>query len=345
MSTGFDIRETSATAEADLILALWRQGLTHQGVPQAKLDWFYLGSPTGAPRVFLLQAQGATGPCGTATLAMRTMSAEGADCVCGVLIDFVLHADQRTLFPALALQRAVRDAALASHDVVFGFPNPKSLAVVKRAGYRHVVDLERRVRVVRSFSYLSRILPALIARPVAALADLGRLVLLRLAHRRRAAWQLAWSEAPDDRFNALWTRCRNNAALIGVRDRAFLEWRFCRSPMGRYRFVTLALDGALVAYAVCKDEGDGLAIVDLLADPRQAGALAALMAEVVFEADRLGRASVMAIYGGDPRWSRVLAQVGFVRRDAQPVYATGTHAEGAWTRADTWYLTAADEDV
>jgi hypothetical protein len=344
MSQNPRVRETHAGEDGATMLALWRQGLSHQGAPQARLDWFYRAHPCGAPRVFILEQDEL--PIGTATLARRAVVHAGRDASAGVLVDFVLHADQRTLFPALALQRAVRETALADLAVVFGFPNRRSLAVVKRAGYRHVLDLERRVRVVRSARYLERLLPAWLARPLAWLADHARHLVARMQLALPAGWQARWLDAPDARFDSLWQRCRSAAGLIGVRDRAFLDWRFARAPGLAARFLCLdAEDGELLAYAVCIVDAEGLDVLDFLATPAAPRALSALMGALEAEVWRLGKASIALRWGGTAHVGRALAAAGFVIRDCQPVTVSGPVDEEDWRTAGNWYLTGADLDA
>ena len=239
------------------ILALWREGLTHHGMPEAKLDWFYRRSPEGMPDVFFLLHGNQQEAVGVASIGRRRMRFGTETLLSGEMVDFVVLPNHRTLFPAIMLQKAMHRHALGlgTHAILYGLPNPKSAPVFSRVGYRCVGQMVRRVRVLRCASYLSRYLPAWISVVVGAIIDRARWGAIALHRLVNRGFRSQWLTQPDARFDDLWQRCAAPDVLMGVRDAAFLmTWRFVDCPLRSYTFFTLFStdDQRLVAYAVCE---------------------------------------------------------------------------------------------
>src|SRR5690606_34906002 len=114
---------------------------------------------------------------GTAGVGWRRMRLDGRELRGGLLADMAVMAGHRMLGPALLLQRTACETALQEGDLVYGFPNPNAVPVVKRLGYVHVGDMTTYARAVRHASYLARRLPAALAGPLGACID--RAVRLR----------------------------------------------------------------------------------------------------------------------------------------------------------------------
>jgi hypothetical protein len=278
-------------------------------------------------------------------------------------VDFVALPEYRTLFPALFLQKEIRRIALETnqtHSVLYGFPNPKSLAVVKRVGYQLVGQIVRRARVVRSAGYLSRTLPAWLGTLIGPIIDRFRLAVLMLRGTLEPRFEFQWLEQSDSRLDNLWQRViANNAAssvLIGVRDNAFLKWRFSDCPLRAYRFfAVLSPDGdrAIAGYAVCAFEEGNLLVHDFLYDPAIRGAAKALWHQLTREAHASGQAGISVEFFGAAAIHHELQTAGFSAREKRPVYAAVCDAVDSsieLTREPinltelSWYLTCADED-
>ena len=128
--------EGDPNVDRDHILALWRAGLAHDGMPDAKLAWYYRNNPEGTPLIVFLHHAGSPGAVGVAAVGPRQMRFGTQTLRAGALVDFVANPEHRTFFPAIFLQKELRRRALATYPVLFGFPNEKSLAIVRRIGYR-----------------------------------------------------------------------------------------------------------------------------------------------------------------------------------------------------------------
>jgi hypothetical protein len=350
--------------DRDKILALWKGGLTHAGMPEEKFDWFYRKNPAGAPVTFFLCCDDEVEPVGVAAVGIRKLCIGGQTITSGELVDFVALPEHRTLFPALFLQKEIRRLALEvdkSHTILYGLPNPKSLAVVKRVGYQLAGQMVRRARILRSAGYLSRRAPAWLSQLIGPAIDrirLGMLVLRGLAHH---SLKTQWQALPDSRFDNFWQRIaaqdKTGNVLIGVRDCAFLTWRFAECPLRKYEFFTLAsADNQLVAYAACAAEGEILHVHDFLIDPASPSAHKALWAALSRAAFHRGHSSISVEFLGAESIQNELEAAGMIKRQERPLYATvsttsipvtspvDTHDQTTLLQEARWYMTCADED-
>ncbi len=331
----------------EAMLALWQHGLDDEVRAARKYDWYYRRHPEDDPLVAFLRHAGEREPVGVAAAGTRRMRYGDRTLRAGTMVDFVVREDHRTLFPAIALQKAICRRALEDHELLYGIPNPHSLAVTRRSGYRQVGSMVRRVRVLRTAPFLARHLPALPSRLAGALVD--RLLLAAEAVRRLAAPSLRtrWVDRPDGKFDDLWSRAAPAGLLMGVRDRRYLCWRFVDVPFGACRFftVTSGPEERLVAYAACDSRGDHLQVQDFLVDPACRGAAMRLWSDLARDAYREGHVSYELAFMGARSLQRDLAAAGLLARERQPVLAVLPEALTELADESRWYLTHADDDA
>ena len=344
---GYNVADACLADDRDAIIDLWCNAPTRHEMAEEKLRWYYLGNPDGLPQAFFLQAHGAPGAVGVASIAPRRMSLRSESVAAGVLMDFVVAPGHRGYFPALFLQKEVLRRAKPTHPVLFGMPNTLSEAVFRRAGYRCVGQVLRLVRVLHSREFLPDALPGWLRGILGAVIDHA----VRLATSWRGlgaspyAWE--WRDTPGGDFDALWQRVAPSKALIGVRDRAFLAWRFAQNPRQAYRFFALVAkaERKLVAYAVCNVEPETRAmhVADFLVDPGAPRAAQWLWLYLLREAGREGHRSLSVEFLGDPATRRELGTLGLVKREEHPLYAA-FEDRPELSSASNWYVTSADRD-
>lgn len=340
-AAGFDVAPCDLARERDAVVELWRSGLGHHGQPEAKLAWFYDAHPMGTPSLFIIRKAGT--PIGVATVAARRMRLDGNTMDAGVLVDFVVKPEERGFFPALLLQRTLRERTLGRFPLLYGVPNARSEAIVKRAGYRCAGEMVRWALVLRTGPYLARRLPRWIAGGLGAVMDRSRHGLSMLRSASDAALIARWVAAPDERFDALWEASGEDGVLMGIRDRAFLQWRFGRNPFAAHRYFVLEDAAGLRAYAACHVRDDTLHVSDFLVDPALPAGSAALWRSLALDAYREGHASVSMMFLGPDRWKQALSASGFSPRERFPVYAA--FAAGTRAAQAPWYFTAGDNDA
>lgn len=154
-----------------------------------------------------------------------------------------------------ATQRAARGGA----ELAFGFP----LQALEGIGrYLLKYDLLIRIppRALRlnwnaAVDWRASWLPAGLRRQIGLVTGIARRWFGRGYRGRLSADMLHEAAGFDHRFDRLWERCRGQYRFAGIRDRAFLNWRFGLGPDDGYRVFTLESDGdELAGYVIVKDD-------------------------------------------------------------------------------------------
>ena len=333
--------------ERERICALWRTGLNAANLYEAKFDWYYRNSPEGTPDVLFLRYGGDTEAVGVAAAGHRKMRFNGSTITTGVLVDFVVQPEHRTLFPALFLQKEMHRFALQTHPIIWGMPNPKATAIFSRAGYTCIGQMVRYVRVIRSASYLARYLPQWFSRLIGPMIDVTRRGVKLFSRSSMRDFVSCWQDRPDARFNDLWQRSAAPNQLMGVRDEQYLTWRFSECPFHTHSFLTLVstVDDQLVAYAVCEKTQQTFHVSDFLVDSNAPDVAMRLWREVKLEAFRAGYASLSTEFLGSELVQQDLERAGLVKREQSPVFTANSDRSPPLLRDTNWYLTRADLDV
>jgi GNAT superfamily N-acetyltransferase len=334
---GYRVEEADLARDGDAAVGVWRASLRDGAGRAAKLEWFYRAAPEGAHLQVLRPGTGHE-VLGTAGVGWRRMRAGARTLRGGLLADMAVLPGHRTLGPAMQLQRAASDRALAEGDLVYGFPNANAVPVVKRLGYVHLGDMVLYVRALRHAPYLERRLPRPLATLLGRAIDTAFALRDRLRNLHRGALHAQWSEGPLDLVHPRWPR---PGMLEGVRDRAALEWRFAHNPLAAFRFLYLrrAPDAQPMAWFVCRRDGDVLHIADFGFAP--GAPVAHCVATLAREATaRGGRSLVVECCLPDEERSALL-RAGFRERQRRPIYARWRDPEQA---ARAVRFTSFDED-
>ncbi|WP_374591233.1 hypothetical protein [Aquabacterium sp.] len=350
----YTVRPANAGAERDTIIELWRDNIGAPDALAAKFQWYYAEHPEGAPTVLLLCHGPEAQPVGVAANGGRRMRLGEQAVRAGIRVDLAVDAAHRTLFPALQLQRAVRQSGMDQFDVLYGLPNTKAVKVVERIGFTQRHDFVRYARVLRWRTYLARVMPSWLAALAApAVNGLQRARTWARLLRLRGV-DAVWLDQADARFDDLWQRTAWPGVLMGARDSRFLNWRFVARPAGAARFLALVERGTerLLGYAVCDFDfgaaASTVAVRDFLVDarsPREARPLLVqLLLRVQRQADRAGCATVSLSFFGHPDVRAALAEAGFAPRESSPVFVDMAAPHAERLGAFDYYFTGADED-
>jgi len=236
----------------------------------------------------------------------------------GVLCDFAVTRAHRVAGAALAIQRALVEASRATGmDLLYGYPNEKSIAVFKRIGYQVVGEATMWVKPLHSAYKLRSVLrwkraTTLAAGPV----DMALALMDRV--RRWRTWMPASGRplsGPDARADDLWERMRAGYAIMGEKSLAYLDWRYGRFVTAEHRFFGLfpSRDERLAGFAVYTVK-DGKAFVhDLFTDRRKRSDEALLLALAEHLRGQIVD-SMWLSYVGSPAFGERLRNVGFLRR-------------------------------
>ncbi len=249
----YTIEPGDTVRDHDTILALWQGNFGPDEEHTAKLRHYYEQCPFGTPLLCLLRHQPSGQPVGVIGAIPRRMIMGGREIRGAVISHFVVLPAHRSLGPALQLQAAIIEACHGRFDFIYGIPNQKATAILKRAGHRELCQLERHVKVLRYGQYLPRIMPALPARLLAPVVDAA----VRVRHALRAAFRFGlharWSEQADPRMDEAWAATAPADDLLAVRDSTHARWRFNTVPSERMRFLLVSRGDSLRAWFVCED--------------------------------------------------------------------------------------------
>lgn len=337
----YRIGPSDPVADRQAILELWQRNLPESDF--ARYAWLYDHGPAAG----LVLRSEAEEPVGSTGLMRRTWRAFGRDVAAGQAVDLNVDRRHRTIGPALALQRAVIDAAgERGFEFIYGFPNPQSEAVLRRAGYREIGRLGRWVKPL-STRRLNDRLPNWLCAGADALLPL---VSAETYRRLPAGLRAERVRQFDQRFDRLFEAAADRLPILGHRTAEYLDWRFARSPHARHHVLGLFnRDERLLAYVVWRQQRGTARVGDLLAaEPEN---LELLLAELLRRLRRRRTAAVAINYLGHPAVCRTLKRLGFwprpldwkamIRLDPDAPLAVDERLQDP----AHWYLTRADLDT
>ena len=347
---GYAVREADAADVEEQLVALWTANLNLGGDPRDKFRWFSVGNPLGAARAFLVEAKEAApgAAVGTCGVGPRAVAGDGRTLRAGLLADFALAREHRTVMPGLVLQRALAAYARSRFDLCYAFPNDAAIGILRRIGYRLLGRTGRYVRLLRVQGVLAR---RLRSRPLARILSVVPDTALSVMDAAKASilprtLALEWTREPDARFDRLWERTRARHAFAGERTAGFLRWRFTERPglPGQLAALVDRETGEVRAYAAIVEKVKGVALVaDFLAEHDDA--LQALFHRLFPALRARGFDQALTYFLGAPAVDAVLRDVGFSFRNPAKNLVVDAPADSPVPMdADRWYVTEADRD-
>jgi len=343
----YTVRPAQIPRDAHAVLSLWKKAFPAFGndAGDRKLRTMYHENPAGTGSLFLLYAPGgdAVGVMGLGRRAYRLGDKTIRGCV---MADLTVAEEHRSLGPAVVLMRGAVGGSRDDFDLLFGFPNDLSEAVVVRAGYRKLGDMTRYGRPLRSGSYLRTRFRRSYVRLLAPLLDAA--LWLRDVRRRARYSQIGRyreGAAFEGSFDSLWASCSKRPALMAERSVRMLTWYFCELSAGTPWLVSTARaagSGEVEGYAVWRIQDEVARVADFLWADARVGL--ALLERVSWTARRRGCTSVTAEFSGASDVAKTLRDAGFHPRETRPIY----HVRGESAMGDVpseWYMTGFDRDA
>lgn len=342
----YTLHDADPKAHREAVLSIWRGNLHHElGGHEAKYQWFYLSGPDGPPLLQLMRHEPSGDWVGTCAAGRRRMLACGQAIRGGVIVDFAVLPEHRSLGPALILQGGVMAAGARELDLLYGFPNPKAVAAVQRGGYEKLTDIVGQARVLRHARYLARHMPAMLANLLAPAIDLA--VWLWDGAQRVVSHPVRtqWSDVADARVDAIWERSARGEGVVMVRDGAYARWRFDEAPHGttRYLFVHDKVDGKPLAWFATRSDSGVLRVRDFWSTQGIHGVSPACIGALLWAARASGHVAVTTEIAGPSKSLAGWRSRGFFERQRRPVYGRWSVAQPQAAGA-TMHLTSADKD-
>jgi hypothetical protein len=290
---------------------------------------------------------------GSTGLMRRQVEVFGEPHAAAQAIDLNVDREHRSVAPALKLQRAVTDELRERRvDLIYGFANSQSVALLRRAGYRPLGELPRWIKPLRPGPWLkTRQRPGVAWKLAARLGlPLARWASPETYRYRIGSSRIGLVESFDARFDELWNAARPQFPIAGERTAAYLRWRFDKCPDGPYHTLGLTdAQGRLAAYVVYRRREGVAYVADFLF--RSPASLSRLLAGFLRRMRRERVEAVAAFCFAPDEVRRTLRHFGFWLRPSG--LNTLVHSDAERLGADRsqllapdhWFLTGADLDV
>jgi hypothetical protein len=346
---GITVTRADLELDKQVLISLWGENLPN--LRPEKLGWMYLGNPCGQAMCWIAKdPQGV--PLGATALFPRTFYSAGIRHLGANAGDFVVSRMHRGGTAALALQKAaISSCTDCAFDFLIGLPNHKSEALMCRAGYKVIGPFLRMVKSIRSRPFFERRGLRRISQPLSVLVDM---VLYWKSKESRFKVPPGYAfESPtsfDQRFDELWNELSSGRKLLGVRDSAYLNWRFLQAPQtphGIFAAVNQS-SGKLLGYIVFYEAEGSVTIADMLALDTP-GALDVLLTGFLRMQRRRGVNAVAVHFLGPGSLVSELVDYGFYRRESIAnviVYAPRHSALASRVvEPETWHLFEGDFDL
>lgn len=337
-----------AQRDRDEILSVWQDYFGPRHMQAAKFDHFYRDNPHGAGLIQLLRHEPGGELVGVIGAGPRPLLWQGRPIRGAVVAHFAMHPHHRTLGPALQLQRALVEAARGRVDLLYGLPRPNAIGVSRRVGFDTFGCLTRHAKVLRHAEYLKRRMPAPIARPAGALADIATQLPGRLAGIVSPRLNWRWSSSSDPRMDTLWRASAPADVLVSVRDQATLRWRFDHAPADRARYLLVCdRNDQLQAWFACDSSsaaGNAIAVMDYWSVDALTGIGRPLIRALCDAVRALNHSAIHLLLTTTDAALATWRAEGFVARSQQPVIGLWLNRTNPMRQPADVHITWADQD-
>jgi GNAT superfamily N-acetyltransferase len=342
------IRQARADDRRELIQFL--SVLTFPVSVEEHVAWLYDENPHGVARTWLALREKTEEIVGCTSIFPRRFWMNGRTVLAATGGDTLVHPSVRGRGIATSLHGAcIRDMGAEGIYCEFGFPNPPNLRAMMRAGAL-VSDHFRTVhQILDGQAITDRLgMPALLGLPTRLLMWPLLRAFLRLKrlppsfdHRVTRVTRF------DDRFDALAHDVLPTFSVCGVRDSAWLHWRYIENPAQRH--VVLACEGpeGLDGFAVLELVGRQLHVFDFFCR-RDPAPVQALLGAVTRYAIEIGASHVTALVNPMAPYADQFRRAGYAfpqKLRLECLRARDTGEGGGALDLKTWYLAFGDQDL
>ncbi len=348
---GYEVRWVDAVAVPDDLLAVGQRNLALSIGARPWFDWLYVDNPAGRGGLAVLETAFPGEPrrvVGVAGCAARAFSWRGRIIEGATLGSPVIDREHHTPATLNLLSRALHDGSLARFELIHTIADEPAVPAFLEHGHRKLGNTRRFLLTLRHAALLKTRLGEYAGIVAGTGLDIARGALLAAGSTRAAfEYHLQWSDDVDERFENLWREASVDHSLVGVRDAAYLRWRFARRPEGRVEFAILVnrRTEAVAAYAAVSRVETSVQIRDIFAHRGTFEPLLWLLTAALARQEM--ETMSLRLYGAPPLVT-ALQSLGFRERAERGVVvgqATGAvlNAAPEIVDADRWYLTDADD--
>lgn len=344
----YAVRAADVVRDRESILALWQQAFPATEQHPIKYDWCYGQTPVGVGRLYVLEHGSDAAVIGVQGIVPRRWWCNGEAKPTGICADLVVDKNYRSIGPALTMVRQVIEIehTLPNAVLLYGFPNTKSEALYRRAGYSKIGEITRYALPLRLHHWLiKKGIPAVLAHAIGMLADSARQLRLWMSTLQAAQrWRCVPAREFDTRFDALWARVAVHAGSMVLRDSQYMQWRFGNNFAGQTQIMVLEThDGKIDGYVVYTVSSDKMvSVMDFLAADNDT-VLPAMLKLFVRTMYTKGYIGITTEFTGPESIRDKLIECGFSPRETNPIYAVLGQAESGLLQ-NAPYFTSSDRD-
>jgi len=346
------VREADLGADKQALQNVLSENRDYKITPE-RYEWLYLQNPFGPARAWLA-IDGKSGRAIGASAALpRTFWVKGNRVQAHVLSDFSIAEEYRSLGPAAKLNRASIEPALGG-TIAFAYDFPsEAMAAVHR--WLKAKPLGRMLRYVKILRLDSK-MDGLFGRGIVSrsLSWFGNKLLELQLHESAVGegysfeHRKLFSDSFDTSFDRLDKELASGLAVCGVRNSAYLNWRYGANPLREFWVLSLLKDKALCGYCVYTAHEKRLAVYDLFCEnifELEQRILKALLLVARFQG---AQAIEVSLLETNP-WIPIVSTEGF--RERPPVSEVfvftikGGEFTGLVDKKENWYMTMGDRDT
>lgn len=343
----------SLVADKSVVVELWQDGLRHPD-PGKSFEWLYINNPVKSGSIYLLksrhvdEAEQNAKSVGTIGTSPRRLKLRGEEISAALFSDFVVTPAYRSLGPALKLVKESVASMIVSGATVYGFPNHRASAVLRRTGFEIVGEFARYAKVLRTKEKIAERIPSVLAPVGSFFLDIALWVddFITSQAFRTALGEVEWLSDFDKRFDEL-AESSTMGVICNYRGSSFLRWRFCEGAVTDYKVfaITMPGDRSISGYAVFRIEGDIAHIDDFYARDGE-GVAHAVFSRFMLELRKFPVSSVSMEVLAYPSFKAMLHRLRFQKREARHLFvATANESmKSELDNPDLFYLTSSDED-
>jgi GNAT superfamily N-acetyltransferase len=344
------IREAEIGADGDRIAKALISYLTPRA-DQARFDWLYKRNPQGQVRVWLAIDEGHE-LVGTAAAFPRRLYIGQEEKTGWVFGDFCVSDRHRSLGPAVALQRALLEAADSNGiSVSYDFPSTAMTAVYKRLKIEPMAQMVRMAKILRVDREVHKRLGN--TPPAKVLSSIGNVFLQVTSSRSRVDRNIKMCLLESKcglEFDALAERLGARFGLCVYRSSDYLNWRYLENPYKTHQLMTAKRDGSLLGFAVLSQSDADGEIVDIFGED-SFGLPGLLIGEIVELFRGRGASTVSIELMESHAWMELFKKFGFYPREHKPLVVYNPReaclpSVGSNSKASqsSWFITGGDRD-
>lgn len=343
----YDLRPADITTDRDAILHVCSLGSL--SCTSAKYHWKYERNPVRGVWCEIALESATKQVVGTTALFARRLLVDGIPFRAAVAGDFAVDPRHRTLYPAIALQRAAVNSCIEDQfDVLYAFPNDAARPIQIRAGYRAVGSLRAGVRLLHSRNLLGKHDQG---RWWNGAADALDWAVAHVSRESRIRPPRDYVFRPlcafDARFDSFWARMLKQYSTVLERTASYANWRFMDCPDKKYSLFAAVHQQTeeIGGYVVSWSRRGKTQISDIMAFD---DVFDGLMAALIDSERQRGAYCLTILYLGDGSLIHRLQRFGFLfRKTSSQVLVRVNPKIPAPQRlldAGNWYLLDGDSD-